>query len=82
MYIVLLFGVLLGTTENILGSKRNIYDVFVDENGIQCVNDSFKPITKVNSADKRIFHRLKRYRYVSGGFESVFVSSFNGSYVL
>ena len=52
----------LGSTESILKSKPELYDLYVDKQKVICHNEFYKPMLMLNSADRARFVRLCKYK--------------------
>lgn len=51
-----------GTTEKIFEEKRELYDVYVDNQNVKTHHDHLQPLLKINSADREKYRRLKEQR--------------------
>ena len=49
------------TTENILQTKTDAYDLYVDVQRFHCSNNYYKSLTRINAADRVRFTRLCKY---------------------
>eukprot|EP00076_Gallus_gallus_P046259 XP_025011797.1 protein LCHN isoform X1 [Gallus gallus] len=50
------------TTEKIFEEKRNLYDVYVDNQNVKTHHEHLQPLLKINSADKEKYRRLNDQR--------------------
>ncbi|XP_057291637.1 DENN domain-containing protein 11-like [Hydractinia symbiolongicarpus] len=58
------------TTESILATKPETYDLYLNKQTLQCPNEYLRTITHINSADSARFTRLRKYsneQLISGG---------------
>lgn len=53
---------LTGTTEKIFEEKRELYDVYVDNQNVKTHHDHLQPLLKINSADREKYRRLNEQR--------------------
>lgn len=53
---------LTGTTEKIFEEKRDLYDVYVDNQNVRTHHDHLQPLLKINSADREKYRRLNEQR--------------------
>jgi len=51
-----------GTTEKIFEEKRELYDVYVDNQNVKTHHDHLQPLLKINSADREKYRRLNEQR--------------------
>nr|XP_010338695.2 DENN domain-containing protein 11 isoform X1 [Saimiri boliviensis boliviensis] len=51
-----------GTTEKIFEQKRELYDVYVDNQNVKTHHDHLQPLLKINSADREKYRRLNEQR--------------------
>ena len=51
-----------GTTEKIFEEKRDLYDVYVDNQNVKTHHEHLQPLLKINSADKEKYRRLNDQR--------------------
>lgn len=56
-----------GTTEKIFEEKRELYDVYVDNQNVKTHHDHLQPLLKINSADREKYRRLNEQRWGTGG---------------
>lgn len=54
--------VLTGTTEKIFEEKRDLYDVYVDNQNVKTHHEHLQPLLKINNADKEKYRRLNDQR--------------------
>lgn len=54
---------LTGTTEKIFEEKRELYDVYVDNQNVKTHHDHLQPLLKINSADREKYRRLNEQRW-------------------
>lgn len=52
----------IGTTEKIFEEKRELYDVYVDNQNVKTHHDHLQPLLKINSADREKYRRLNEQR--------------------
>ncbi|XP_066218995.1 DENN domain-containing protein 11 isoform X2 [Saccopteryx leptura] len=50
------------TTEKIFEEKRELYDVYVDNQNVKTHHDHLQPLLKINSADREKYRRLNEQR--------------------
>ncbi|KFV83891.1 Protein LCHN, partial [Struthio camelus australis] len=50
------------TTEKIFEEKRDLYDVYVDNQNVKTYHEHLQPLLKINSADKEKYRRLNDQR--------------------
>ncbi|XP_027429540.1 DENN domain-containing protein 11 isoform X2 [Zalophus californianus] len=50
------------TTEKIFEEKRELYDVYVDNQNVKTHHDHLQPLLKINSADREKYQRLNEQR--------------------
>ncbi|ELW68858.1 Protein LCHN [Tupaia chinensis] len=50
------------TTEKIFEEKRELYDVYVDNQNVKTHHDRLQPLLKINSADREKYRRLNEQR--------------------
>lgn len=55
-----------GTTEKIFEEKRELYDVYVDNQNVRTHHDHLQPLLKINSADREKYRRLNEQRWEPG----------------
>eukprot|EP00069_Balaena_mysticetus_P006842 bmy_18819T0 len=51
------------TTEKIFEEKRELYDVYVDNQNVKTHHDHLQPLLKINSADREKYRRLNEQRF-------------------
>ncbi|XP_075359626.1 DENN domain-containing protein 11 isoform X2 [Mycteria americana] len=51
-----------GTTEKIFEEKRDLYDVYVDNQNVKTHHEHLQPLLKINNADKEKYRRLNDQR--------------------
>ncbi|POI34962.1 hypothetical protein CIB84_001285, partial [Bambusicola thoracicus] len=51
------------TTEKIFEQKRDLYDVYVDNQNVKTHHEHLQPLLKINSADKEKYRRLNDQRF-------------------
>lgn len=56
------FLILAGTTEKIFEEKRDLYDVYVDNQNVKTHHEHLQPLLKINNADKEKYRRLNDQR--------------------
>lgn len=54
---------LTGTTEKIFEEKRELYDVYVDNQNVRTHHEHLQPLLKVNGADREKYRRLNEQRW-------------------
>ncbi|KAJ0012508.1 hypothetical protein NQD34_016842 [Periophthalmus magnuspinnatus] len=54
--------VLLGTTEKIFEEKKDLYDVYVDNQNVKTYREGLKPLLRLSAADKDKYHKLTEQR--------------------
>lgn len=54
--------ILAGTTEKIFEQKRDLYDVYVDNQNVKTHHEHLQPLLKINNADKEKYRRLNDQR--------------------
>lgn len=54
--------ILAGTTEKIFEEKRDLYDVYVDNQNVKTHHEHLQPLLKINNADKEKYRRLNDQR--------------------
>lgn len=59
-----LFG-FSGTTEKIFEEKKELYDVYIDNQNVKTHRESLQPLLRLNSADREKYRKLCEQRYVS-----------------
>lgn len=57
----------LGTTEKIFEEKKDLYDVYVDNQNVKTYRDGLKPLLHLSAADREKYRKLteQRWRTVS-----------------
>lgn len=55
--------VCVGTTEKIFEEKRDLYDVYVDNQNVRTTRESLKPLLRLNAADREKYRKLTEQRY-------------------
>lgn len=51
-----------GTTEKIFEEKRELYDVYVDNQNVKTHHGHLQPLLRINSADREKYRRLNEQR--------------------
>lgn len=51
-----------GTTEKIFEEKRELYDVYVDNQNVKTHHGHLQPLLKINGADREKYRRLNEQR--------------------
>ncbi|XP_038857419.1 DENN domain-containing protein 11-like isoform X2 [Salvelinus namaycush] len=51
-----------GTTENIFEEKKELYDVYVDNQNVKTHRDSMQPLLRLNGADREKYRKLSEQR--------------------
>ncbi len=59
-----LFG-FSGTTEKIFEEKKELYDVYIDNQNVKTHRESLQPLLRLNNADREKYRKLCEQRYVS-----------------
>lgn len=59
-----LFG-FSGTTEKIFEEKKELYDVYIDNQNVKTHRESLQPLLRLNSADREKYRKLCEQRYTS-----------------
>lgn len=59
-----LFG-FSGTTEKIFEEKKDLYDVYIDNQNVKTHRESLQPLLRLNSADREKYRKLCEQRYTS-----------------
>lgn len=54
--------VCLGTTEKIFEEKKDLYDVYVDNQNVKTYRDGLKPLLRLSTADREKYHKLTEQR--------------------
>lgn len=55
--------VCVGTTEKIFEEKRELYDVYIDNQNVKTHRESLQPLLRINNADKEKYRKLSEQRY-------------------
>lgn len=55
-----------GTTEKIFEEKRDLYDVYVDNQNVKTHHDHLQPLLRISSADREKYRRLNEQRCGAG----------------
>jgi hypothetical protein len=55
--------VCLGTTEKIFEEKKELYDVYVDNQNVKTHRDSLQPLLRLNGVDREKYRKLSEQRY-------------------
>lgn len=63
------FFVYLGTTEKIFEEKKDLYDVYVDNQNVKTYREGLKPLLRLSAADKEKYHKLTEQRCCHYMFE-------------
>lgn len=51
-----------GTTEKIFEEKKDLYDVYVDNQNVKTYRDGLKPLLRLSSADREKYRKLTEQR--------------------
>ena len=51
-----------GTTEKIFEEKKELYDVYVDNQNVKTHRDRLRPLLRLNEADKEKYRKLSEQR--------------------
>lgn len=54
---------LAGTTEKIFEEKKDLYDVYVDNQNVKTCRDGLKPLLRLSAADREKYRKLTEQRY-------------------
>lgn len=54
--------VCLGTTEKIFEEKKDLYDVYVDNQNVKTYRDGLKPLLRLSTADREKYRKLTEQR--------------------
>ena len=54
--------VCVGTTEKIFEEKKDLYDVYVDNQNVKTYREGLKPLLRLSAADKDKYRRLTEQR--------------------
>lgn len=57
-------SVFLGTTEKIFEEKKDLYDVYVDNQNVKTYRDGLKPLLRLSTADREKYRKLTEQRWV------------------
>lgn len=57
----LVFG-FTGTTEKIFEEKKDLYDVYVDNQNVKTCRDGLKPLLRLSTADREKYRKLTEQR--------------------
>lgn len=52
-----------GTTEKIFEEKKDLYDVYVDNQNVKTYRDGLKPLLRLSTADREKYRKLTEQRY-------------------
>lgn len=52
----------LGTTEKIFEEKKDLYDVYVDNQNVKTYRDGLKSLLRLSNADKEKYRKLTEQR--------------------
>lgn len=52
-----------GTTEKIFEEKKELYDVYVDNQNVKTHRSHLQPLLRLNAADKEKYRKLSEQRY-------------------
>lgn len=52
-----------GTTEKIFEEKKDLYDVYVDNQNVKTHRSHLQPLLRLNAADKEKYRKLSEQRY-------------------
>lgn len=61
-----------GTTEKIFEEKKDLYDVYVDNQNVKTCRDGLKPLLRLSAADREKYRKLteQRYQRLDGKFQT------------
>lgn len=51
-----------GTTEKIFEEKKDLYDVYVDNQNVKTYRDGLKPLLRLSTADREKYRKLTEQR--------------------
>lgn len=51
-----------GTTEKIFEEKKDLYDVYVDNQNVKTCRDGLKPLLRLSAADREKYRKLTEQR--------------------
>ena len=54
----------VGTTEKIFEEKKDLYDVYVDNQNVKTYRDGLKPLLRLSNADREKYRKLTEQRCV------------------
>lgn len=54
---------LAGTTEKIFEEKKDLYDVYVDNQNVKTCRDGLKPLLRLSAADREKYRKLTEQRF-------------------
>lgn len=73
---------LSGTTEKIFEEKKDLYDVYVDNQNVKTCRDGLKPLLRLSAADREKYRKLTEQRWEMLRQQTAhFLPSFNTSCV-
>ena len=52
-----------GTTEKIFEEKKELYDVYIDNQNVKTHRSHLQPLLRLNAADKEKYRKLSEQRY-------------------
>lgn len=55
----------IGTTEKIFEEKKDLYDVYVDNQNVKTCRDGLKPLLRLSTADREKYRKLTEQRSVT-----------------
>lgn len=58
------FCVFTGTTEKIFEEKKELYDVYIDNQNVKTHRESLQPLLRLNNADREKYRKLCEQRYI------------------
>lgn len=53
----------VGTTEKIFEEKKELYDVYIDNQNVKTHREGLQPLLRINNADREKYRKLSEQRY-------------------